>query len=153
MSDFSELCPLFETGVYKELYLGTFSGSLYFNTVTATLDFMSSAGESATAPSSFRFGRTVVVTEVYVKKNITPTTATICLYLGRRLGSGTASISIFGTICLSTGITVFPHIVRNWHAMGPTSMTLNTADVLSITNSLGGDDGGQAEIIVQYREK
>ncbi len=72
MSDFSELCPLFSTGVYSELYLGTFSASLYSDSVataTATLNFLSSAGDPATAPSSFRFGRTIVVTEVFGKKN------------------------------------------------------------------------------------
>jgi len=88
-----------------------------------------------------------------VRKQITPTTATCCILLGRRTGSGTATISVFGTMTLSTGITAFPQIVRAWQAMGPTSMTLNTADVLSITNTLGGDDGGQVDIIIQYREK
>lgn len=150
MSDFSELCPLFSTGVYNELYLGEFSGSAY---ASPTQNFMSSAGDPATAPSSFRFGRTIVVTELYARKRITPTTATCCLVLGRRTGSGTATISPFGTLCMSTGITAFPQIVRAWRAMGPTAMTLNTADVLSITNTLAGDDGGSFDIIIQYREK
>lgn len=150
MSDFSELCPLFETGVYNELYLGDMTASIYDS---ATFNFLSSAGDPATAPSSFRFGRTVVVTEVWTKRktDATPLSHTICLYVGRRTGSGTATQSVFGTICFSMSTSTFPQIKNAWQAIGPTSFTLHTADVLDISAVL--PDALECEFIVQYREK
>jgi len=150
MSDFGEICPLFNTGVYKELYLGELTGTIYDS---ATFNFMSSAGDPATAPSSFRFGRTIVVTEVYAKrKTISDNlTHTICLFVGRRTGSGTATQSIFGTLCISMSVTAFPKIINAWQAVGVTSFTLNTADVLDISMTL--PDLQNIELIVQYREK
>lgn len=150
MSDFSELCPLFDTGVYNELYLGVMTFSIYDS---ATFNFLSSPGDPATAPSSLRFGRTIVVTECWAKRKLgaTPLSHTICVYIGRRTGSGTAVQSLFGTICFSMSVSTFPNIMNAWQAMGMTSMTLNTADCLDISAAL--PDVMACEFIIQYREK
>ena len=150
MSDFSELCPLFETGLYNELYLGEMSVTLYNS---ATLNWLSSPGDPATAPSSFRFGRTIVVTECWIKRKYTADafSQTLCLFIGRRTGSGTATQSIFGTLTMESNVSTFPKIVNAWQAMGPTSFTLHTADVLDISAILGGTN--LVEVIIQYREK
>jgi len=149
MSDFGELCPLFNTGVYNELYLGRFTASVY---TSATYNFLSSVGDPATAPSSFRFGRTVVVTEVYARRVGAITTATASLRVGRRTGSGTAVQSLFGTMTFGEDASAFPDYTRAWQAMGMTSMTLNTADVLDIS-ACGVATDASYDIIVQYREK
>jgi hypothetical protein len=149
MSDFGELCPLFNTGVYNELYLGRFTASVY---TSATFNFLSSVGDPATAPSSFRFGRTVVVTEVYARRIGAITTATASLRVGRRTGSGTAAQSLFGTMTFGEDATAFPDFARAWQAMGITSMTLNTADVLDIS-ACGVATDASYDIVVQYREK
>ena len=150
MSDFSELCPLFTTGVYNELYLGDMTLSIYDS---ATYNFLSNPGSPATCPSSFRFGRSVVVTECWVKRKTqaTPLSHTICVYIGRRTGTGSAVQSLFGTITFSMSLSTFPNIVNAWQAMGPTSFTLHTADVLDISCAL--PDAMECEFIVQYREK
>lgn len=149
MSDFGELCPLFNTGVYNELYLGRFTASVY---TSATYNFLSSVGDPATAPSSFRFGRTVVVTEVYARRVGAVTTAAASLRVGRRTGSGTAVQSLFGTMTFGDDASSFPDYTRAWQAMGMTSMTLNTADVLDIS-ACGVATDASYDIIVQYREK
>jgi hypothetical protein len=150
MSDFGELCPLFNTGVYKELFLGRFTASVYSS---ATFNFLSSVGDPATAPSSFRFGRTVVVTEVYMRRMGAATTATACLRVGRRTGSGTAVQSLFGTMTFGDDVSTFPDKLGAWQAMGLTlSMTLNTADCLDIS-ATGVATDGSYDVVVQYREK
>jgi len=47
--------------------------------------------------------------------------------------------------------TTFPKVLNAWQAMGPTSFTVNTADVLDISTNVGAT--GTIEVIVQYREK
>ena len=155
MSDFSELCPIFNTGVYHELYLGRFSTSVYYTSTTLTLNWLSNASVPADVPSSFRFGRTIVVTGWWTRKKIANNeSTTVNIIIGRRTGSGTAAASIFGTATFSAGITAFPDIVNAWRAGYMTaSMTLHTADCLNITNSLGLDDCPTMDIIIQYREK
>jgi len=153
MSDFSELCPLFSTGVYKELYLGSLTTSIYN---VGTYNFLSSAGDPAAEPTSLNLGRTVVVTQVWVKRGATATayTATLCLLVGRRTGSGTATISDFGTICFSMSTAVSQYRSRHWTPIDPTSFTLHTADFLNISCASDETDSGEGiEIIVQYREK
>lgn len=159
MSDFGELCPIFNTGVHNELYLGRFTTSIYYNSITAVTassnNFLSSPGLAADAPSSLRLGRTVVVTGWWTRKKVANNnSATVNIIIGRRTGSGTAAMSIFGTATYSVGITAFPDIVNAWRAgYMTTSMTLHTADCLSITNTVGEDDGPTLDVIVQYREK
>jgi len=150
MSDFSELCPLFETGVYNEVYLGRMTLSIY---ASATHNFLSNPAAATAAPSSFKFGRTIVVTECWVKRKTAADgmSQTNCIYIGRHTGSGTAAASIFGTLTMESNVSTFPKIVNAWQAMGPTSFTLHTADVLNISTIPG--DVMECDIIVQYREK
>ncbi len=155
MSDFGELCPLFNTGVYNELYLGRFTTSVYYTSVTLTQNFLSCPGLPASNPSSLRFGRTIVVTGWWTRKKVANNnSATVNIVIGRRTGSGTAAASVFGTATYSIGVTAFPDIVNAWRAGYMTAcMTLNTADCLSISNSVGEDDCPTLDIVIQYREK
>ena len=150
MSDFGELCPLFETGVYNELYLGMLTGTIYDS---ATFNFLGPAAAPTADPSSLRFGRTIVVTEVYIRRMADIAAATTRMRVGRRTASGTATQSFFGTLTFLSNVVTFPDIQRAWQAMGMTSMTLNTADVLDISMVLGGTTSGLYDIIVKYREK
>jgi len=153
MSDFSELCPLFETGVYNELYLGSMTCSMYN---VGTYNFLSSPQAAADGPTSLNFGRTVVVTQVWVKRGATATayTATLCIIVGRRTGSGTTAATAFGTICFSMSTAVSQYRSRHWTPIDPTSFTLSTADYLDITCASDETDSGEGiEVIVQYREK
>src|SRR5512137_1607343 len=105
MSDFSELCPIFNTGVYHELYLGRVTASVYSS---ATFNYLSSVGDPATAPVSFNFGRTVVVTNFWLRRKGAITTATVSLQFGRRTGSGTADATIFGLFKFTEDASTYP---------------------------------------------
>ncbi len=149
MSSFGELCPLFNTGVYNEIFLGRLTGSIY---TTTTMNFISSPGSPATCPTSFRLGRTVVVTEMYFRRFVANTTATISIHIGRRTSTGSAAVSGFGTLTFADDVTTYPDYSRVWRALGATSFTLHTADALQI--GINGDaTTGDFDIIVQYREK
>lgn len=150
MSDFSELCPIFNTGVYHELYLGRFTASVY---TSATFNFLSSIGDPATAPTSFKFGRTVVVTEFYFRRKGAITTDTVVLSFGRRTASGTATQSLFGAVSISEDVSTFPDKEGAWRYLSLTAcMTVNSADVLDI-HSVGVATDASYDIIVRYREK
>ena len=151
MSDFSELCPIFNTGVYHELFLGRLTASLY---TSATLNYFSSPGDPATAPISLNFGRTVVVTNCYVRRKGAITTATISLQFGRRTGSGTVDQSIFALLKFAEDTTTFPDKDGAWQQMTMTAcMTLHTADFLSMNDAVGNATNASFDVIVQYREK
>ena len=151
MSDFGELCPIFNTGVYHELYLGRWTASVYSS---ATFNFMSSVGDPATAPTSFNLGRTVVVTNCWVRRKGAITTATVSLQIGRRTGSGTATQSLFGLLKLAEDATAHPDFDGNWQRLTmSTSMTLHTADYLDISDAVGVATNASFDVIVQYREK
>lgn len=150
MSDFSELCPIFNTGVYNELYLGRWTASVY---TSATFNFLSSVGDPATAPASFNLGRTVVVTKAWLRRVGAVTTATCSYRLGRRTGSGTATQSIFGLLTISDDVTTHPDFAGNWQLISLTAcMTLNTADYLDLS-CVGVATDASFDVIVQYREK
>jgi len=149
MSSFGELCPLFNTGVYNELYLGRLTGSIY---TTTTMNFLSNPGSPATCPTSFRLGRTVVVTELFLRRFVANTTASISLHVGRRTGTGSAVVSGFGTLTFEDDVTTFPDFSRVLRPLGATSFTLHTADALQIGIN-GEATAGDFDIIVQYREK
>lgn len=150
MSDFSELCPIFNTGVYHELYLGRWTASVY---TSATYNFLSSVGDPATAPASMNFGRTVVVTKAWLRRIGAVTTATCSYRLGRRTGSGTATQSIFGLLTISEDQTTHPDFAGNWQLISLTAcMTVNTADFLDLSCT-GVATDASFDVIVQYREK
>jgi len=153
MSTFGELCPLFNTGVYNELYLGMITGTLY---TSVTMNFIGGPYANSASPTSFRFGRTVVVTGAWAKRKTTAPTTTANIYVGRRLLTATAAQTLFATLTFTTDVTTFPQITNYWQDLNfSTSMTLNTADVLDICQQNAAVDEGSvnALIIVQYREK
>jgi len=150
MSDFSELCPIFNTGVYNELYLGRWTASVY---TSATYNFLSSVGDPATAPTSLNLGRTVVVTKAWIRRVGAITTAVASYRLGKRTGSGTATQSIFGILALGEDASAHPDFAGNWQLISLTAcMTLNTADYLDLSGVGAGTDAS-FDVIVQYREK
>lgn len=155
MSDFGELCPIFNTGVYNELYLGRFTTSVYYTSTTLTLNWLSNPSVPPDTPSSFNFGRTVVVTGWWVRKKVANNNSATCnIIIGRRTASGTAAASVFGTATMCVGITATPDIVQRWQCASMTAcMTLNTADFLNISNSVGEDDCPTLDVMIQYREK
>ena len=101
MSDFSQLCPLFNTGVYSEL---TIPGPIAMSGVSATSNALVGALTRAAYPGSFKFQRTVVVTRVYIKKD--KTCGTACIIAARRhAATGTAAGTKFASFAVTTTVT------------------------------------------------
>jgi hypothetical protein len=146
MSDFSELCPLFNTGVFSEiLFPGirmtdvTLCGNALDHTLTA-----SSIGD-------FTFGRTVVVTGAYIRK-----VASAAVAMGLQLQHKTSRLAIgttFGTQVVSNSITGMA-VGQTWVGMTVTDTTFTSSEVLGLTVAVGtAASGGIFDMIVRYKEK
>ena len=152
--DFGQLCPLFNTGVYNELFFGHITGSLY---ITITLNALEYAGSVATFPSCLRLGRTIVVTKVWYRRanDAIVDTATTSLCIGRQTGSGTAAATMFGTtVAIGADASTYPDFIDHWRQMTLTAcMTVHTADCLFAYVNGGNAASGEWDFIFQYRDK
>jgi hypothetical protein len=147
MSDFSELCPLFNTGVYSEVSFGALS----FTGLSTTSNAMVGAITAAAAPGVFKFQRTVVVTKVYSQKQGAAATACIVL-AGRRASTGTAARTAFASLAWTSTDTKF--LPGRVCAMTQASAkTFLAADVLSFGLKTKKTDPGKYGFIVRYKEK
>lgn len=148
MSDFSELCPLFNTGVYSELCVGLVS----FSGVSATMNALAGAKIKATKPGSIKFDRTVVVTKIYCQK-IAAQTSGIFLLANRHATTGTAAGTVFASIKTTSTTTLFP--IGQIRAMTQASnKTFLAADVLGFcAKTIDAADAVKCHFIVRYKEK
>lgn len=147
MSDFSELCPLFNTGVYSELSINL----IKFDGLSTTMNAINGAVIKATKPGSLKFQRTVIVTKVYANRITNPATKVILL-AKRHLSTGTAAGTVFASITASSTATVWP--LSAYKKMTQASnKTFLAADVLGFGNKTKKTDGGDFSFIVRYKEK
>jgi hypothetical protein len=147
MSDFSELCPLFNTGVYSEVSFGV----LNFTACSTTNNAFNGALTAAKYPGVFKFQRTVVVTKVYSQKAGAAGTAVV-LTAGRRLATGTAAKTVFASIAWTATDTKF--MIGRMQAMTQAAnKTFLAADVLDFGTKTSVTDPGKYSMIVRYKEK
>ena len=151
MSDFSELCPLFTTGVFNEV---TFPGPIYLSAVLTQVNLL--AGTVAAAKEGyFTFGRTVVVTGAFLRRLVaTNTTETSLILLHKTSGTAALTGTIFGSITLPltgsahfVGFTWAPFIIS-------AEKTFTSDEVLSLQiDAALTVSSGAVELMVKYREK
>lgn len=147
MSDFSELCPLFNTGVYSEVSFGT----LRFTACSTTNNAFNGALTAAAHPGVFKFQRTVVVTKVYAQKQGAAGTAVV-LTAGRRLATGTAAKTVFASCAWTSTDTKFlPGRMKAFTQAA--NKTFLAADVLDFGTKTSVTDPGKYCMIVRYKEK
>jgi len=138
MSDFSSLCPLFNTGVYSEI----------------TLPYISLTSRSTT--NSFEggipFSRSIIVTHAYVKKHTTFTaTATAVKLALCRATSFAAAKTVFATIILSSTITT--QKIGKYLPFTVTAKTFSATQTLNL-KALKKEAGAKnVSVIVRYKEK
>lgn len=148
MSDFSQLCPLFNTGVYSEL---TIPGPICMSGVSTTMNALAGARVRATTPGSLKFQRTVIVTKIYIKPDTAPGTKPVVV-AKRHLATGTAAGTIFASLAMTTSSTVFK--TSRFRAMTTTAKTFLAADVLGFSvKTAKCTSGGKYSFIVRYKEK
>jgi len=145
MSDFSELCPLFNTGVYSEIMFPNISMSLITACGNAMLGTL-----TASSLADFTFGRTVIVTNAWLRKRAANTTQTT-MHLNHhatKLAAGTG----FATLTVSitaTGMEVgYGYVPMNV----TTETTFTSAAVLGLA-PLAGADSGAYDLLIRYKEK
>lgn len=146
MSDFSELCPLFTTGVLKEVtfpYISMTGVTACGNAFLGTLTF-SKAGY-------FTFGRTVVVTEAYVKRCGATLEGALILQLKHHT-SETAAGSVFGTFTVSTTGSGMSRMT--WAKFAVSEKTFTSSEILGLSPLTGtAASAGVYDIMLRYKEK
>jgi hypothetical protein len=146
MSDFSELCPLFETGVFKEVtfpYVSLTDIEVGVNALMGTIT-------ASHGGAYFTFGRTVVVTGGFVKR--VDTSEAIVLNM-QHFTSVLADATAFGTLSMTTtAIGVDP---RYWAPLPTfTGKTFTSDEVLGFGVATGtAVSAGIYDLIVRYKEK
>jgi len=150
MADFSELCPLFNTGVFNEITFPNIICTVTSDTVNL-LEGTCTAGALA-GQSNFTFGRTVIVTQAWIRK-WTANASTIWLHLKHYTTAG-ATPTIFGTF--TSSVTATQRMIKyTWNAMTHSAdKTFTSNEVLGFGIHCGtAASGGEYDLIVQYKEK
>jgi hypothetical protein len=148
MSDFGELCPLFNTGVFGEV---TFP-IMTLSAKDVTADLLAGSTDQA-RPGYFTFGRTVIVTEAFLKRELINTTETT-LWLRHKL-SGTQGIigTVFGSITIPLSMSAHQH--GFWKKFVPfVGRTFTSDEVLAL--GVASDltvSSGKVALMVRYKEK
>lgn len=152
MSDFSELCPIFNTGVFNEVLFPniemigiTATGNALLGTITCG---------SATRTDIWTFGRTVVVTGGFIRKRINPTIAATVVLRLRHHTTMEAIGTEFATLAISISVTCMQD-GYSWVPFNTVTDTTFTSDeVLGFTVLTGTASGLDTfDLIVRYKEK
>jgi len=137
MSDFSSLCPLFNTGVYNEI---TFPWIV--------------AGAVSTTTSlgpGIPFGRSVIVTAAYARlRTDISTTVTFTAKLAKA-ASWAATRTVFASCKITATNTVYTN--KRYKAFTVTAKTFSATDVLHIVGSKNETNMETIDVIVRYKEK
>ena len=149
MSDFSELCPLFQTGVFNEVLFPDCrmtDVSVCANALYATADSM------ASSLGDWTFGRTVIVTKAWIKKasaNAGQETISLNHHTSKN-AAGTA----FGVLTLSTSVTGQPIGYGYLPVTIAAEKTFESSDVLGLSPAVvTAADGGNFDLMIRYKEK
>jgi len=152
MSDLSELCPLFETGVFGEV---TFHRLVNLTGLTtggnALADPIITAG---TQGGVFVFGREVVVTDCFIRKCLRTANGsnhTQELMRLRHRNSAGATPTAFGLATVTTTSSVYTQ--HTWWPMTLTDTTFTANAVLDFSHTTLSETAvGSYDLIVQYKE-
>ena len=149
MSDFSELCPLFNTGVFNEI---TFP-SIAMTKITASGNALlgSLTCGSATRTAIWTFGRTVVVTDAFIRRRYGGTVEGAGVIQLMHHTTMLAAGSVFGTHTAS--VTVSGIEYATWVPMAVSDKTFTSNEVLGFTSLTGSAlSAGLFDLILRYKE-
>lgn len=151
MADFSELCPLFKTGVFHEV---TFPGPMSLSAVLTQRNLLAGTGAAA-KEGYFTFGRTVVVTNAWIRKEVATNATTTELCLVHKT-SGTAALSgtAFATIALASNDGSQFEVGYSWQPFTAfIGKTFTSSEVLSLQIVPAFTvSSGKVALMVRYRE-
>jgi hypothetical protein len=149
MSDFSELCPLFNTGVFQEITFPDIAMSGITASGNALLGSLTCA--AATRPAVWTFGRTVIVTDAFLRiKETGSLLGQQVIHLNHH-ATLLAAGSIFGTFTCS--ITGTGMNTSNYVPMAVSDKTFTSDDILGFSSATGtAASGGFFDLILRYKE-
>ena len=141
MSDFSDLCPLFNTGVYGEI-------------LVPYIDV--SAGTTSICLTAFPpFGRSVIITDFYISKLTAfaaSCTAVIVKLYRQATSLGTmASGSAFASLTLSA--TATKQFLNTYTTGATTDTTFSATQILKVGKSKDEAGAKHVSILIRYKEK
>jgi len=150
MSDFSELCPLFNIGVFGEV---TFP-HLYNLTGLQVTTNMLAGDRTADQHEGFTFGRTVVVTEAFLRRwTFTADSSNNQPMLMRLAIRNTAAAvkTNFASLTITTTTSIMSYLT--WNAMTVTDQTFTSDAVLDFGLATITETAiGCYDLIVRYKE-
>ena len=148
MSDFSELCPLFNTGVFHEV---TFPYILMTDiSATGRGNALYGTWIGTKSVPGFTFGRTVIVTGAYLRR--TSAMAGIEVILLNHHASQTASGTEFGSLVVPLSVSAME--TATWVAMTVTEKTFTSSEVLGLSHATTtAANGGIYDLMIRYKEK
>lgn len=148
MADFGEICPLFNSGVFSEILFPYVRMS---DATGVTDNFLFASTDAKAAGSGyFTFGRTVVVTGAYLRKQVIGDSAIVVIL--QHHTSINATGTEFATLTIS--ITVTGHVpYYAWIPMTVTGMTFTATDILGMAGASAVVSAGIFDLIVRYKEK
>jgi hypothetical protein len=146
MADFGELCPLFNSGVFNTI---TFP-DVALSTVSIGANLLAGTNEALTYSGNFTFGRTVVVTEAWVKRSTVGS-----IFFGIDIvhrATAMAAGTVFGSVTLSISLTAW-EIGYTWQPFPVIAEKTFTSDeVLSFQTNVRVSSCNVA-FMVKYKEK
>jgi len=152
MSDFSELCPLFNTGVFNEV---TFPFLVNLTGASTTANLLASGpDQTADQAAGFTFGRTVVVTGAYLRRFTATADSSNNQEMHMRLrhrDTAAATATNFGLLTVTTSGSVMT--AWTYNAMTVTETTFTSDAVLDFgLGTVTETAMGCYDLIVRYKE-
>jgi hypothetical protein len=151
MSDFSELCPLFNTGVFNEITFENISMTNITGCGNALLGSLTCG--SATRTAVWTFGRTVIVVGGFLRQLEEQGVASTCelrlMHHTSLLAAGTG----FATYAASNTTDGW-ELLHGWVPFdSATDKTFTSTDILGFAPLTGtAADGGVIDLILRYKE-
>jgi hypothetical protein len=147
MSDFGELCPLFNTGVFSEI---TFPHVRMSDTTICANYLMASVAAMASGSGYFTFGRTVVITKAYMRKQVLGDSAVVAVL--QHHTSINAIGTVFASLTFTVSVTGFTPYYA-WIPMTVTDTTFSATDILGLAAASVVVSAGIYDLIIRYKEK
>jgi len=152
MSDFSELCPLFSTGCFKEV---TFPNLFNLTGFSTTSNFLAGAVTITSGVfEGFSFGRTVVVTGANLRKfTFTADSSNVQIEMMRlrHRASVAAAATNFGSLTVTVTGSIQSYLT--WNAMTVTDTTFTSDAILDLgLGTLTATPIGCYDLIVKYKD-
>ena len=152
MSDFSEICPLFNTGVLNELYLSDVGQGISHTLCSVTANRLEgSITAGVVGCAGISFGRTVVVTDAFWRKKETNAQADVwCLQHRTTIAAAHTAFASF-----AIAVTLSAHGIAAWNAFDSvTDKTFTSNEILGVGIVTATTAGtlGMVDLIIRYKE-